>query len=230
MARIWITRAQPGAEATAAAVRRLGHEAFVAPLLEVRATGSGPLDVADVSALAFTSANAVRAFAGRMSAPDLPAFAVGPATAQAARQAGFTRVIASDAGVADLAMVILAERGAFAGTVLHPGARELAGDLVGALRAGGLQARTLVLYETRPRRLSAGERAAIPRLDLALVHSAKAAAVLAEVLDASPAPDLAVAALSAAALAPLQATALAQRRVAARPSEAALLDLIGRGG
>jgi len=42
MARIWITRAQPGAEATAAAVRKLGHEAFVAPLLEVRATGSGP--------------------------------------------------------------------------------------------------------------------------------------------------------------------------------------------
>lgn len=230
MARIWITRAQPGAEATAEAVRRLGHEPFVAPLLEVRVTGSGPVDLAGVGALAFTSANAVRAFAERTTAPDLPAFAVGPATAEAARRAGFARVIASDGGVADLARTILAERRAFAGTVLHPGARELAGDLVGALRAGGLQAQTMVLYETRPRALSDAELAAIPRIDFALVQSARAAAVLAEVLEAAPAPGLAVAALSAAALAPLAATALAERRVAVRPSEAALLDLIGRAG
>ena len=43
--KIWITRAQPGAEVTAERVRALGHEAIVAPLLAVK-----PLsDVAVVS-------------------------------------------------------------------------------------------------------------------------------------------------------------------------------------
>jgi len=227
MARIWVTRASPGAEATADAVRRLGHEAFVGPLLEVRAAGAGPVDLAGVGALAFTSANAVRAFAKRTPAPDLPAFAVGAATAEAARQSGFGRVTTSDGGVAALAQTILRHRGGIVGAVLHPGARELAGDLVGALRAGGAEARTLVLYETRPRTLSAAELAEIARLDLALVHSAKAAAALAELLADHPAPRLAALGLSAAALRPLEGTPLAARRVAARPSEAALLGLLG---
>jgi hypothetical protein len=59
------------------------------------------------------------------------------------------------------------------------------------------------------------------------VHSAKAAAALARILAAHPAPRLWVAAISAAALRPLAQTPLAGRRIAARPSEAALLALIG---
>jgi len=224
--RIWITRAQPGAEATAEQVRRLGHQAFVAPLLEVRTVGSGPLDLAGVGALAFTSANGVRALAGRMPAPDLPVFAVGAATARAARAAGFAQVTASDGGVAALAEAILRRRATFAGAVLQPGATELAGDLAGALQAGGVAARALPLYETRVRALTPAELAQIPRLDVALVHSAKGAAALAAALAAHPAPQLRVAGLSAAALRPLAATPLAARQVAARPSEAALLDLI----
>ena len=35
--RIWITRAQPGADSTAERVRALGHDAVVAPLLAVEA-------------------------------------------------------------------------------------------------------------------------------------------------------------------------------------------------
>jgi len=224
--RVWITRAQPGAEATAAEVRRLGHEPFVAPLLEVRAVGPATLDLTGVGALAFTSANGVRAFAERSAERDLPAFAVGAATARAARVAGFPHVTASDGGVAALARTILAARGGFAGEVLQPGAAELAGDLAGQLAAGGVAARALALYETRPRAPTAAELAQLPDLDLALVHSAKGAAALAAVLAAHPAPRLSVAALSAAAIRPLADTPLAARRAAARPSEAALLALI----
>ena len=61
--RIWITRAQPGAEVTAERVRALGHEAIVAPLLAVRVLPDVTVDLAGVSALAFTSANGVRAVA-----------------------------------------------------------------------------------------------------------------------------------------------------------------------
>ena len=60
---IWITRAEPGAAATAERVRQLGHRPLVAPLLEVRPTAQAAPDLADVGALAFTSANAARIFA-----------------------------------------------------------------------------------------------------------------------------------------------------------------------
>ena len=86
--RIWITRAQPGADATAERVRALGHEAIVAPLLAVRALDDVHVDLNGVAALAFTSANGVRAFSDICGERSLRVFAGGAATAQAARAAG----------------------------------------------------------------------------------------------------------------------------------------------
>ena len=62
--KIWITRAEPGAEATAARVRERGHTPLVAPLLAVRMVEDPQIDLSGVRALAFTSANGLRAFAG----------------------------------------------------------------------------------------------------------------------------------------------------------------------
>ena len=50
--RIWVTRAQPGADATAERVRALGHDALVAPLLAVRALPDVQVDLSGVAALA----------------------------------------------------------------------------------------------------------------------------------------------------------------------------------
>ncbi len=91
--RIWITRALPGAESTAERVRALGHEAVVAPLLTVQPLADTRIDLAGVAALAFTSANGVRAFAEKCADRSLRVFAVGLATAQAARQVGFRAVL-----------------------------------------------------------------------------------------------------------------------------------------
>src|ERR1700712_4198561 len=77
--KIWITRAQPAAETTAERVRALGHEALVAPLLEVRALEDVEIDLAGVAALAFTSANGVRAFADLSAERQIRVFAVGGA-------------------------------------------------------------------------------------------------------------------------------------------------------
>lgn len=226
MARVWITRAQPGAQATAGRVRALGHAAVVAPLLAVHATSAGPLDLSGVGALAFTSANGVMAFAGRSGRRDLPVFAVGSATALAAREAGFAQVAASEGGVTALAALIQARRGEITGAVLHPGAAVLAGDLVGLLQAAGLPARRLAVYETRPRRLAPAEIAALAELEVVLIHSARAAEVLAEVLAAHPAPQLRALGISPAALAPLAATTLAGKVAPPQPCEAALIRLI----
>ena len=226
--KIWITRAQPGAEATAARVRALGHAPFVAPLLAVRMVEDPQIDLAGVKALAFTSANGLRAFAQACADRSLQVFAVGAATAQAAREVGFRRVLSADGDVAALAEGIAARRNEIGGAVLHPGAAELAGDLAGALARAGVEVRALTLYDTAPTALGPDQVAGLGEVDVALVHSAKGAQALAAVLAVHPQPRLKVLGLSKAVLAPLADTPLAGLTSAPFPLEAALLNLIDR--
>lgn len=225
---IWITRAQPGADATAARVRALGHTAFVAPLLAVKTFEDASVDLTGVGALAFTSANGLRAFTQLCPDRSLQVFAVGAATAQAAREAGFKRVLSADGDVAALADGIAARRGEIVGAVLHPGAAELAGDLAGALERARVEVRALTLYDTAPRRLKPDQLERLPQVDVALVHSAKAAKALAAVLKSHPQPHLRVLGLSKAVIKPLARTKVSNKTFAPFPLEAALLNLIDR--
>lgn len=226
--RIWITRAQPGADATAERVRALGHEAVVAPLLAVRNLPDIPIELAGVAALAFTSANGVRAFADASGERGLRVFAVGAATAAAARAAGFRSVLSADGDVEALSEGIAARRNELRGMVLHPGAAEPAGDLTGALQARGLAARRLVLYETAPVEPDAADAEALARSDVVLLHSPRAAEVLARVLRAHPAPQMRALGLSKAVVKPLARLPLAAKAFPPFPLEGALLNLIDR--
>lgn len=224
--KVWITRAQPGADATAARVRALGHEALIAPLLAVRMLPDVEISLTGVGALAFTSGAGVRAFAAACEERALPVFAVGAATAEAARRAGFGEVRSADGDVSDLAEAIAAHRESIEGLVLHPGAAELAGDLAGALARAEIGARALTLYETLPLPLSPNLVGQLSTVDVALVHSAKGGRALAAVLQAHPQPHLRLLAISEAALAPLAQTLAAAKAAAAFPLEAALLNLL----
>jgi uroporphyrinogen-III synthase len=226
--RIWITRTQPGAEATAERVRAMGHDAVVAPLLAVHPVTDVQIDLKGVAALAFTSANGVRAFAEQCGERTLRVFAVGAATAQAARAAGFETVLSADGDVEALAEGIAARRGQLRGAVLHPGAAEPAGDLAGALEKHGVEARRAILYETGPVKLSDEEAARLLRSDAALLHSPRAAKVLAQLLKAHPQPNLRALGLSKAVIKPLARTPLAAKAFPPFPLEAALLNLIDR--
>jgi uroporphyrinogen-III synthase len=217
--RIWITRAEPGASRTADKLRALGHEPVAAPLLQVRALPAA-IDLDGVAALAFTSANGVRAFAERSADRALPVFAVGDATAAAARKAGFAEVASAAGDLDALAELIAARAGRRGGTVLAPGPREPAGDLPGALAAQGIAARALALYETLP----LDPPADLGAVDAVLVHSPKAAERLAAVIGARPGP--AVYCISAAAAAPLAGRPFASLAWAARPDEDSLLGLL----
>lgn len=225
---IWITRAQPGADVTAERVRALGHDAVVAPLLAVRVMPDVNVDLSGVAALAFTSANGVRAFADASGERNLKVFAVGAATAQAARAAGFKAVLSADGDVEALADGIAARRGELRGAVLHPGAAEPAGDLAGALEKHGVEARRLILYETAPVDLGAAQAVALGRSDAVLLHSPRAAQVLAKLLKAHPAPGLRALGLSKAVVKPLARTRMAAKAFPPFPLEAALLNLIDR--
>ena len=224
--RRWITRAQPGADATAERVRALGHEAVVAPLLAVRILPDVQVDLAGVAALAFTSANGVRAFADASGERGLRVFAVGAATAQAARAAGFKSVLSVDGDVEALAEGIASRRSELRGAVLHPGAREPAGDLAGVLEKQGVESRRLILYETAPVEDLDAER--LLRSDTVLLHSPRASRVLAKLLKAHPAPELRALGLSKAVITPLSRTRLASKAYPPFPLEAALLNLIDR--
>lgn len=225
--RIWITRAQPAAEATADRVREMGHEPIVAPLIELRPVEAA-VDLSGVAALAFTSANGVRAFAAAEPRRDLTVYAVGGATAAAAKAAGFRGVLASDGDVAALAERIVSRRRELKGVVLHPGAAEPAGDLCGALAEAGIEARPLVLYEAVDVPPAPALVAGLPGLDAVLLHSPRAASILAGFLAEHPAPGLRALCLSAAIARPLAKAKLRQLASAPFPIEAALLNLIDR--
>jgi uroporphyrinogen-III synthase len=228
--KIWITRAQPGAAATAERVRALGHEAIIAPLLAVHAIEDAQVDLAGVAALAFTSANGVRAFADLSGERSLRVFAVGAATALAARAAGFKLVLSADGDVEALAEGIGQRRGELRGAVLHPGAADPAGDLVGVLEKHGVTARSLTLYETFPVKLEGEIVDELVQADAVLLHSPRAAKVLSAMLKVHPAPKLRALGLSKAVVKPLARTPLAARAFPPMPLEGALLNLIDRAG
>lgn len=220
---VWITRARPGAEATAARVAALGFTPIVDPLLEI-APIEASIDLDGVSALAFTSANGVQAFSGLSSARSLPVFAVGRATALAAREAGFASVASADGDVEDLARLIAAAQ---PGLVLWAGAQEPAGDLVTALNAAGVAARGVAVYATVERTPSNATLALLDQPLTVLLHSPRAARRLSQILSLGPARALRLLCLSeavAAGLSPLAGSSSVA--CAPRPDETALLSLL----
>jgi uroporphyrinogen-III synthase len=217
--KVWVTRARPGAEATAVRLAALGFTPLIAPLLEVRPL-KAEIDLTDVDALVFTSINAVPAFTALSPARDRPVFAVGDATARAARGAGFATVRSANGDLTALATLVRADgRGL---TLLHPAAAQPAGDLA-ALVGDVAYVRTVAVYET----VETGTHPSEP-WDAVLIHSPRAARAL-----ASAAPDVAgrlAFAISQAAATPLTPLGFAEVRMAAAPSEDALLAALGKPG
>lgn len=230
---VWVTRAEPGASETAGRLRSLRREPLVAPLLTVRPLPLKEPDLNGFTALAFSSANGVRAFAALTPRRDLPVFAVGETTAAVARAHGFQVVGRADDGVAALARLIAGAPRTTDGRILHPTAREPAGDLVGRLAAAGVRATALAVYETiaasetPPPALSALKAGAVSTL---LIHSPRAARALAALVQRERlTPALAsvdLLGLSSACLAPLEACAFAARLAPQHPAEHALLALL----
>jgi uroporphyrinogen-III synthase len=217
--RVWVTRTQPEAGASATRVRERGFEAVVAPVLEARPLAGAAIELADVDAIAFTSGHAARAFAGLCSARDRAVFAVGDRTAGVARAAGFTDVRSAAGDAAALAGQIAAAgvRG-----VLHPRARETAGDLEGLLRPRGVAVRGVIVYATVPTALAA----APADIAAVLIHSPRAARRVADLVDSAAARGMTALAISPAAAAPLEGLGFAQVRSAPFPDEVSLLDLL----
>ncbi|MBL8700688.1 MAG: uroporphyrinogen-III synthase [Alphaproteobacteria bacterium] len=231
--RLLVTRPLDDAQELAATLTARGHEALVEPLLIVSPDLEAPLPLEGVQGLLFTSANGVRAFALRSQRRDLPAYAVGDATAAALREVGFARVETAAGDVAALARLVAASCRPGDGPLLHVAGTVVAGDLAGELGAHGFEIRRAVLYRAEPVvRLSDAAVAAFRgrRLDGVLFFSPRTARAFVELVDAADLRAM-LHGITAFALSPAVRDALGQlafRRVvvAAQPNEPALLAAI----
>ena len=218
--RVWITRAEPGAARTAARLRDMGFEPIVAPLLAIKHLTPPVPDLAPFAALAFTSINGVVAFAALTPRRDIPVFAVGDATAQAAHDAGFADVRSASGDLHALARLIA---GAIAGAdVLVPQAEIPAGDFTTALVAAG--ARNVSIQSLTVYRATETSAPAPALFDAVLIHSPRAGHALSKRGHDALAHAV-LACISPAAAAPLAALRLTPV-VAKSPDETSLLTIL----
>ncbi len=175
-----VTRADPGASETVARLALAGYTPIKSPALKLRETEPAPdLDTTGLQGLIFTSANGVRFFAARCADRAPTAWCVGPATAAAARDAGFDRIVDADGASDALADRITTDADPAAGPLLHVANIAAAGDLAATLRRRGFLVDFAPLYETADadglsdeavETLKGGADCAV------LIHSAKGAA------------------------------------------------------
>jgi uroporphyrinogen-III synthase len=228
--RVLITRPQEDAARFAAQLEARGHEALCASLLSVRFLDGPLLTLNGVQAVLATSANGVRAFARRVQRRDVPLFAVGPQTAQAARLAGFSRVECADGDAAALAASVPHWARPQDGALLHAASTDNQTHLQSLLTAKGFTVRVDVLYEivaaeTLP--ATAREALAGKTLDAVFVFSPRSAAALRDAILRAGLSGacrrmaaICISQAAADALQPLEFLAVA---VAARPNQDALL-------
>lgn len=233
--RALVTRPPEEAATLTAALAMRDIEAFVEPLMRVHYRASETLDLAGVQAILCTSANGARALARASDERGVALFAVGDATAARARDEGFTMVQSAGGDVTDLVRLVEARLRPQDGVVLHAAGSEVAGDLCGALRAAGFAVERHVLYEARP--AAALSPAAVDALrsgaiDLAFFFSPRTAAIFARLTRIAGVVEccgrIAALSISAAADAALADLPWLDRRIAARPNQAALLNLLDR--
>lgn len=141
------TRPYPDAAPFTQEIERRGAVAIPSPVIDIRFRDEEARVRRD-EGLAFTSANGVRAFARLNPLRTMPVFAVGEATADAARQAGFVDVAVAGGDVESLANLIAQSKRQM--PILHLAGTDRAGDLVAALGARGVEARRQVIYDAAP--------------------------------------------------------------------------------
>jgi len=229
MVRMLVTRPEPDASETAARLNALDIETVIEPLLIAETLQTTLPDAAGFAALAVTSANALRALRDRGDLPrllQLPLYAVGDRTAEAARDLGFAEVISARGNFDDL--VALLARAGIGGPILYPAARQQAGDLGKALAPHGVMVITSAVYAMRPAEaLSPAARLGLDRgIDAALFYSRRTAETFAGLTaDLGNRTRLGMLCLSEAVAEPLVAAHFVRVSLADHPSEEAMLGL-----
>jgi uroporphyrinogen-III synthase len=189
---IAVLRPEPGNRVTAAAIEARGRQAIRLPLFEARPLAWDVPDPDGFDALLLTSANAVRhAGTGLTRLLALPVYAVGEATAEMARRAGFAVVGVGAAG----AEALVLQAGALGvRNALHLAGREH------MLAAEGIVTMVVTVYASDALPIATGMTAKLAGAVI-LVQSARAGARLAEIVAPARRGGIALVATSARAAA-----------------------------
>jgi len=234
--RLLVTRPEPDAQRTAANLRQHGHHVQIAPLLRIEGVaaelGTGPWD-----ALVITSANSCRAVARHPRIAELvhrPVFTVGRHSAEAARLAGFIDVTASDGDVEDLAQLLIAKFKGRDRRLIYFAGEDRTADLASDLATHGVRLKTVIIYRAvkasefpRPiqEAIAAGEIDGVLHFSRRTAEAYLSSAVGSALLDRALAPFHYC--LSAQVARPLLQAGAQAVRVAERPNEASLVELVG---
>jgi len=212
-----VLRPEPGNGATVKRLAAAGLTTIALPLFKVRPVDWALPDSTCYDALLLTSANTIRFGGAQLAAlRALPVLAVGAATAEAARQAGFRVEAVGEGGVA--ALLDTAETKRFQ-RLLYLGGRDR------MVEPGGVVTAAITVYASEA---LAVDTDALRRIENAVVllHSARAASRL-NVLARINRSTVRLAAISAA-VAEAAGEGWGQHAVATLPTDAALVALAAR--
>ena len=232
--RLLLTRPEPDAQRTAAALRAQGHDVIAAPLLRIELITDAQIGAGPWAAILITSAHAAHAVATHARVAPLralPVFAVGRRSAEAMGAAGFADVTSADGNVGDLVGLVAMQLRPSA-RLLYLAGEDRSGDLAGDLRARGFAVETAVIYRAIAATSlpPAAALALASGIDGVLHFSRRSAEVFVDAARASDVLESALQAahfcLSAPIAEPLMQAGAADIRVAERPNEAVLLALI----
>jgi uroporphyrinogen-III synthase len=233
--RLLLTRPQPDAEHTAAALRSLGHSVFVAPLLRIETLANAEIGQGPWAGILVTSANAARAVAQHRALPrllGLPVIAAGNSSSEAMRAADFRDVV-SAAGGENEVVTSATQRFKAGASLLYLAGADRFGDLAGDLKSHGIAVDTVVVYRAVPAVLlpAPGAEAFARGIDGVLHFSRRSAATYVDVTLAAQLRQQALETplhfcLSRQVADPLAEAGARQIQIAPEPTEAALIALI----
>lgn len=233
--RILITRPQEDAVRFAEMLHARGHEPLCASLLTVQFFDGPELTFKGVSAILATSANGVRALARRTKERELPLFAVGPQTADAAKSAGFENVECTDGDAATMATAMLDYIQPEEGVLVHAASADNEGRLKTMLAEEGYRVSVEVLYEVvAVTKLPPAAHAAFAggELDAAVVFSPRSALALKDCIERAGLIEacrkVAAICISEATAEQLVALPFLSVTVAEKPNQNAMLDAVER--
>lgn len=156
---VLVTRPEPQASATASLLESRGHVVRKAPLSTIERIEATLPPGGAVDAVLLTSANAAPAL---RTYREKPVYAVGGATAEAARLAGASSVHAAGGDWQSLARLLSSAEGPPAGSrLLHLSGAAIAGDLGGAAVRAGFAYTRRVVYAARATHYFAPETIAL---------------------------------------------------------------------
>jgi uroporphyrinogen-III synthase len=226
--RLLVTRPQGDADILKARLEQLGHQVIVSPLLEIVPRPDIRIPNLPYQLIALTSANAMRCLAGNAYLDrlrHLPVIAVGPQSADAARRAGFASITGAGGDGVRLARRIGVHTKPDAGPILYLSGLDTASDFAGRLERSGFTVTRIIAYEARPAARLSPDAA---QAEGVLLYSPRSARLWLDLAAKEGiASDVMIHYCLSANIAAILPDGLA-RRVATRPDEDALLEIIGR--